>query len=645
MKRVLFFILLLSGLYAKAQVFWTETFGTGCNQLQMANGLNPGSNGTWTVVSTGTNDADANEWYISATENGNAVGACGSGCGTNRTLHVASIPNGSGFSLCPSGDCGAAYDAGGFITNTTTNKRVESPVINCTGKSSITISFKYMEEGQGTNDDASLLYFDGSTWTTIDPIAKSVNTSCSGQGKWTAFSLALPASANNNANVKIGFNWTNDSDGSGSDPSFAVDDIALSTATVAAPPVADFAASSTTICAGQCINFTDNSTNTPTSWSWSFPGASVTTATLQNPTNICYNTAGTYTVSLTATNTSGSNTATKSNYITVLPTPTVNTTPHFGAICGGIPVNVSATGAANYTWTPAAGLSSTNTASATCAATANTIYTVTGTAANGCSDTAIVSITVGGMNLLASVSPTVICSGDSTALLASGASSYTWQPGSSLSNSFVANPAAAPASTTVYTVTGTSGSCSGTQTVQVLVNPTPSAAFTYTVSGNTPPVTVTFINNSTGAVQYLWTFSDGSPSFTSTATNPVQVFNSGTHTMTLVATSAAGCAASASGIYIISDSSYIIMPNVFTPNEDSINEVFKPMLSGIKSLICTIYDRWGIKIYEFTRPHGFWDGRTTSGEACVEGVYFYVLEATGYDDKSYKLKGHLTLIR
>jgi hypothetical protein len=82
-------------------------------------------------------------------------------------------------------------------------------------------------------------------------------------------------------------------------------------------PVADFSANRTNICIGDCINFTDLSTGAPTSWSWSFPGAATTTSTIQNPTNICYNTAGTYNVTLTATNTNGSSPITKTAYITV----------------------------------------------------------------------------------------------------------------------------------------------------------------------------------------------------------------------------------------------------------------------------------------------------------------------------------------
>jgi PKD repeat protein len=81
-------------------------------------------------------------------------------------------------------------------------------------------------------------------------------------------------------------------------------------------PVANFSANPTQICKGGSVAFTDLSTNTPTSWSWAFAGGTPATSTAQNPV-ITYNTAGTYGVTLTATNSAGSNTATMTGYIKV----------------------------------------------------------------------------------------------------------------------------------------------------------------------------------------------------------------------------------------------------------------------------------------------------------------------------------------
>jgi PKD repeat protein len=77
----------------------------------------------------------------------------------------------------------------------------------------------------------------------------------------------------------------------------------LVTGAAATPPVANFTVP-LTVCKNQTITLNDNSTNTPTAWSWSLTGASPATSTLQNPA-VTYTNAGTYTISLISTNASG----------------------------------------------------------------------------------------------------------------------------------------------------------------------------------------------------------------------------------------------------------------------------------------------------------------------------------------------------
>ncbi len=89
--------------------------------------------------------------------------------------------------------------------------------------------------------------------------------------------------------------------------------------------------------------------------------------------------------------------------------------------------------------------------------------------------------------------------------------------------------------------------------------------------------------------------------------------------------------------------SNIILPNVFTPNFDSINDVFRPYLDEIKEVNFSIYNRYGNLIFETSRVNGFWDGRTTSGEPCTDGTYFCVLNATGIEGKKYKEKTFVQL--
>ncbi|MBN8585696.1 MAG: PKD domain-containing protein [Ignavibacteria bacterium] len=87
-------------------------------------------------------------------------------------------------------------------------------------------------------------------------------------------------------------------------------------------PVANFTSDTANLpIVGGSINFTDLSTYTPTSWSWSFPGGNPSTSSVKNPSNISYTQTGAYTVSLTATNSFGSNTYTFVNYVKVAGVP------------------------------------------------------------------------------------------------------------------------------------------------------------------------------------------------------------------------------------------------------------------------------------------------------------------------------------
>jgi PKD repeat protein len=84
------------------------------------------------------------------------------------------------------------------------------------------------------------------------------------------------------------------------------------------PPVANFNGSPTNGVSPVTVNFTDTSTGSPTSWAWTFGDGATSTA--QNPSHV-YAVAGTYSVTLKATNALGSDTITKTDYITVTPPP------------------------------------------------------------------------------------------------------------------------------------------------------------------------------------------------------------------------------------------------------------------------------------------------------------------------------------
>lgn len=81
------------------------------------------------------------------------------------------------------------------------------------------------------------------------------------------------------------------------------------------------------------------------------------------------------------------------------------------------------------------------------------------------------------------------------------------------------------------------------------------------------------------------------------------------------------------------------IPNTFTPNNDKVNDVLNfNVCEGI--LKTNIYNRWGNIVFNTEKTNHYWDGRTTSGEECSNGAYFYIIET---EEKT--IKGYIQLIR
>lgn len=100
---------------------------------------------------------------------------------------------------------------------------------------------------------------------------------------------------------------------------YFIDDVYLAIDTVVATPTVNLCSSDTNFCGKQCIDFFDLSTNNPTTWEWSFPGSATPTSTLQNPTGICYNSYGSFDVTLITCNTTGCDTIVLNNFINEYP--------------------------------------------------------------------------------------------------------------------------------------------------------------------------------------------------------------------------------------------------------------------------------------------------------------------------------------
>jgi len=88
-----------------------------------------------------------------------------------------------------------------------------------------------------------------------------------------------------------------------------------------------------------------------------------------------------------------------------------------------------------------------------------------------------------------------------------------------------------------------------------------------------------------------------------------------------------------------------IIPNVFSPNQDLVNDVFKIKANGVKNLSCSIYNRWGNLVHNWENDvNGFWDGNI-QGNPASEGTYFYVINYTSLSKQSKSEKGYLILFR
>jgi len=304
-------------------------------------------------------------------------------------------------------------------------------------------------------------------------------------------------------------------------------------------PVANFSASSTIICAGDSVHFTDLSSNSPTSWSWTFAGGTPSTSTKQNPT-VIYNKPGTYAVTLTATNSSGSNTMTEPNYITVSkPTVIVTGNNH---ICAGNSTTLTASGAKTYVWSPNVGLSCPTCSTTTANPGSTTVYTVVGTDSNNCTNSTTFTVDVTPLPTVAASTTKVICTGITVNLTATGTPSggtYVWQPG----NMPTAYVSVSPQATTVYTVDYTTGCGTAMNTVSVIVTPVPVVVFASNLSAACAPLcTQFFAANTTPAapiVEWDWSFGDGG---TGTGQYPDHCYKEpGQYSVSLSVVSSGGC--------------------------------------------------------------------------------------------------------
>ena len=214
---------------------------------------------------------------------------------------------------------------------------------------------------------------------------------------------------------------------------------------------------------------------------------------------------------------------------------------------------------------------------------------------------------------------------------------YDWEPNYQINNLQIYNPLVSPKMTVTYTLTLNNGPCQSQGTYFVKVNPLP----TQTV---TPKTAEVFANEPV----YIKSFSDSTanwePALNLSCTFCNDPISTPENNITYYSTvkNKYGCLSKDSVTIKVIPTLYI--PNCFSPNNDNINDVFRPEYAGYKEVELLIFDRWGVQIFKTTELYAGWNGKVKD-VPCQLGVYVYKLVATDYNNKTIEKIGHVTLLK
>ncbi len=343
------------------------------------------------------------------------------------------------------------------------------------------------------------------------------------------------------------------------------------------------------------------------SYAWNDAGSSTT--------DVITVTQGNYTVTVTDANTC---TATATANVTESAPPAIAISGALG-YCPGGSTTITASGGVSYVWSN----SETNAATTVTQGT----YTVTVTDALGCTNTESATVTES-PSVTADFSFQPKCAGEDVQFqnLSVGATDYVWNFGNG-STSTDASPTFAynAGGSFTVTLTATAANCSDVATQTIVISEKPVASFTATqlnLIQNETALEIT--NNSTGATAWFWTFGD---SAVSGDFEPVHYYaQKGVYDVSLVAIGAGGCSdtLTKSAWVTVVEKPALYIPNLFSPNNDGVNDFFKIEGGGFKQVDLKIFNRWGEKVFETDNAKIGWDGYV-GGEKAQPGVYVYHL--------------------
>jgi gliding motility-associated-like protein len=382
-------------------------------------------------------------------------------------------------------------------------------------------------------------------------------------------------------------------------------------------------------------------------WSWTFGNGN--SALIQNPAIQQYNIAGVYNTNLLVTNSSGC-TSTASKTVEAYLIPTVNAGVDT-TICNLKGIILKPSGAATYTWSPAAGLSCTNCENPFAMPDSARNYIVKGSSVHGCSalDTVLVKLQYP-FKIKYSQTDT-LCVGQNTKLFASGADRFQWSPSTGLNKSNIALPIATPNTTINYRVVGQDnwGCFADTGYVMVKVYPVPTIEAGEDKTINVGETLDLIPVLSADVTTVIW--SPNGDIFRYPDPYSVTVKPNHKTEYTVEVKNQGGCMAKDNvTVHVICNGTNVFIPNTFSPNGDGTNELFYPRGTGLfKVKSMRLFNRWGEMVFEKNNFNANdaafgWNG-TYKGVKLGSDVFVYMIDIICDNNTVLNYKGNVALLQ